>query len=142
MDHELAMQATEPRTLDRRRFLTGVVLCLSGSLLPQAPAFSSPAGAAVGPLAATFPDLRAAAAVGRLYLRQHPEEASEAWLTTTLFGSESPLGLGNGSRDEWMEKIRHGRHRDFCDGDVVVLDSWFFARTEARLLALISLHPA
>lgn len=142
MDHELAMQAVEPRTLDRRRFLTGVVLCLSGSLLPQAPALSSPAGAAAGPLDEMFPDLRAAAAVGRQYLRQHPQEASETWLTATLFGGAWPSGQGGGNTDEWIEKIRQGRQRDFREGDVVVLDSWFFARTEARLLALISLRPA
>lgn len=142
MDHELAMHSADSPALDRRRFLTGVVLCLTGSLLPHAPAFSFPAGAAAGPVDGIFPDLRAAAAVGRQYLRQHPQEASEAWLTAMLFGSEWPSAQADGSRDEWMEKIRQGRQRDFLDGDVVVLDSWFFARTEARLLALISMRPA
>ena len=104
--------------LDRRRFLAAAVACLSGSVLPKAVASAIDADGA-------------AAAVGRQYLRQHPQEASVPWLTDILFGTEQS-----------MEKIRVGRQRDFRDGDVVVIDGWYFARTEARLLALLSMHTA
>ena len=83
------------------------------------------------PWQALFADSAAAAAVGRQYLRNHPQEASAPWLTDILFGSEPS-----------MEKIRLGRERDFRDGDVVVIEGWFYARTEARLLALLSIYPA
>jgi hypothetical protein len=126
------MQAPEFLDLDRRRFLTGAALCLSGSVLPEALASALGAdGAAAPPWQVPFADSKAAAAIGRQYLRQYPEEASAAWLAESLFGGEPAA-----------EKIRAGRQQDFRDGEVVVIDGWFFARTEARLLALLSMHAA
>ena len=117
--------------LDRRRFLAVAIACLSGSVLPEAQGSVPAAEGAAAPWQALFANSTAAVAVGRQYLRQHPQEASVPWLTDILFGTEQS-----------MEKIRVGRQRDFRDGDVVVIDGWYFARTEARLLALLSMHTA
>ena len=88
------------------------------------------------------PDTRAAAAVGRLYLRQCPQEASATWLEQRLFGGKLSAPGQHAGNDGPFDRLRQARQQDFRDGDVVVLDGWFFARTEARLLALISLRTA
>jgi len=136
------MRPVELRNLDRRRFLTGAILCLSGLVLPEAPASAAAAGVGVVPADELFPELRTAAAVGRQYLRLHPHEASRDWLARSLFGSDRPPSGSAIGREQLLDRIRLGRQRDFRDGDLVVLDGWYFARTEARLFALISLHPA
>jgi hypothetical protein len=65
-----------------------------------------------------------------------------AWLEERLFHGDLSLDRSRASPEELMETLRRGQRRDFRDGDVVVLDGWYFARTEARLLALISLRWA
>jgi hypothetical protein len=118
--------------LDRRRLLTGTALCLSVSVLPAGLTSAVAVdGVATPPWQALFAASKAAAAIGREYLRRYPEEASASWLAERLFGEEAAA-----------ERIRMGRQQDFRDGDVVVIDGWFFARTEARLLALLSMRPA
>jgi hypothetical protein len=80
--------------------------------------------------------------VGRRYLEQYPQEASAPWLERQLFGSELPAGDAGPGSDGLLEQLRRGRQQDFTAGAIVVLDGWYFARTEARLLALISLRAA
>ena len=89
-----------------------------------------------------MPDTRAAAAVGRRYLEQYPQEASAQWLEQQLFGTKLPAGDAGPGSNGLLERLRRGRQQDFSAGAIVVLDGWFFARTEARLLALISLQTA
>lgn len=132
-------QAAGIGDLDRRRFLEGALASLSVLALPAAA--TSPI-AAEGAAAARMREMLAAATVGRLYLEQHPQEASVAWLEQRLFGTELSTRSERAGRVELIERLRQGRQQDFRDGDLVVLDGWFFARSEARLLALISLRPA
>ena len=135
-------QAAGIGDLDRRRFLESALASLSVLALPAAATWPIAAEGAAAAWPTQVPDSRAAATVGRLYLEQHPQEASAAWLEQRLFGTELSTRSERAGRVELIERLRQGRQRDFRDGDMVVLDGWFFARTEARLLALISLRPA
>lgn len=122
----------------RRRFLVGALLSLAGSLRATQ-LIGSESVRVAGLLRGMFSDTSGAAAVGRRYLRSHPEEASATWLSQTLFGPESALDMNPGGIEFLRERIRAGRVQDFVDGDLVILDGWTVARTEARLLALASL---
>lgn len=122
----------------RRRFLVGALLSLAGSLQAARLIGSESVGVA-GILRGMFSETSGAVAVGRRYLRSHPEEASATWLSQALFGSESALDMNPGGIEFLRERIRAGRVQDFVDGDLVILDGWTVARTEARLLALASL---
>jgi hypothetical protein len=122
----------------RRRFLVGALLSLAGSLRAAQLIGSESVGVA-GLLRGMFSDASGAAAIGRRYLRSHPEEASATWLSRTLFGSESVLDMNPGGIEFLRERVRAGRVQDFVDGDLVILDGWTVTRTEARLLALASL---
>ena len=135
-------QAAGQGDLDRRRFLEGALASLSVLALPAAATSPIAAEGAAAAWRTRIPEMRAAATVGRLYLEQHPHEASAAWLEQRLFGTELSARSERAGRESLMERLRQGRQRDFRDGDLVVLDGWFFARSEARLLALVSLQPA
>ncbi len=79
-----------------------------------------------------------AQALGRAYLRLHPEEAAPEPLVEQLLpgagrGSESLRRL---TTSDLREAARRQRERDFARGDTVVIDGWILARTEARLCAL------
>jgi hypothetical protein len=122
----------------RRQFLAGALLSIAGSLRVAELIGSEPDSVA-GHLRGIFADPRGATAVGRRYLRSHPEEASAAWLSRTLFGAESVQETGSDGLELLRERVRTGRAQDFRDGDVVILDGWAVTRTEARLLALASI---
>jgi hypothetical protein len=128
--------------LDRRRFLEGALASLSALALPAAARTSLAPEASAAAWRTGLPDTRAAAAVGRLYLKQYPQEASATWLEQRLFGGELSAQGEHAGHDGPFDRLRQARQQDFRHGDVVVLDGWFFARTEARLLALIFLRPA
>jgi hypothetical protein len=87
-----------------------------------------------------FPDVRAAATLGGLYLHHRPEERSAAWLAQTLFGREASCDSDRDG-EKLLERVRTSRRLDFCNDDLVVLNGWSVTRTEARLLALVSLAP-
>jgi hypothetical protein len=122
----------------RRRFLLGALLSLAGGLRTVR-LVGSESGGVAGLLRGIFSDPSGATAIGRRYLRSRPEEASVAWLSRTLFGSDSVLDTNVGGLELLRERIRAGRAQDFRDGDVVILGGWAVARTEARLLALASI---
>jgi len=117
---------------------------LHGALLPFAGVFSIAGG--LGPASLSvlrwvrngrFPDVRAAAHVGQLYLQKEPGEGSAAWLANELFGCDKSCDV---EREGVLRaRLCAGRQQDFCKGDLVVLKGWVFTRTEARLLALLSL---
>jgi hypothetical protein len=85
-------------------------------------------------------DLRAARALGELYLETQPGERSASWLTRELFGSG--LTVDRPRLDLLKRRIRDSRARDFRRGDLVLLHGWLLPRTEARLLALCAVVPA
>ena len=136
------MKAAEPTSLDRRRLLTVAVLCVSGSVVPPALVPACGIDCVAGSWGGLFPDLRAAITFGSQYLQQHQDEASASWLAKRLFEREWPPDGDEPSTGALVERISRGRQQDFCDGDVLVIDGWFFARTEARLLALLSMTTA
>jgi len=118
--------------VDRRAVLRllGWWLALGGSpLLARA----APAGGLVGGLAS-------AVAIGRLYLRQYPEEGDEA----TLRGA---LGLGPGDPSSLSaqevaatRKRLVSRHRaDFEEDRVRSLGGYTLSLTELRLAALLAI---
>ncbi len=86
---------------------------------------------------ALTPAERSLVAVGRRYLDVHPEEASVAFLLRAIpqLGTDVPLdpvvGLA-GLRDRVAE--------DFAAGEVVSVDGWLLARTEARAAALYAIE--
>jgi hypothetical protein len=80
-----------------------------------------------------------AAALGARYLRDQPAERSADWLARRLFDSELSRQLDPAGFDALLDKTFARRAQDFIDDDLVVLDGWAVARTEARLLALIAL---
>lgn len=86
-----------------------------------------------------FPNVRAAATVGDLYLHKQPEEGSAAWLAYELFGSDLFRDVNREGDERLKERLRASRDLDFRHDDLVVLDGWVVTRTEARLLALLSL---
>lgn len=84
-----------------------------------------------------FRDLTAAQALGRLYLRGHPEESR---LSDLL-----PLALGPAFAEvargpDLRRHIARRRARDFIAGDIALLDGWVFSRSEARIVALTVLR--
>jgi hypothetical protein len=86
-----------------------------------------------------FPDVRAAATVGDLYLQKQPEEGSAARLAYELFGSDSFRNVDREGDERLRQRLRASRDLDFRRDDLVVLHGWVVTRTEARLLALLSL---
>lgn len=80
-----------------------------------------------------------AAALGRRYLYLHPTEGSAAKLAQVLFGMTLHLGIDGTTLEGAKRRIRSGRKRDYEDGNLVVLEGWSVTRTEARLLALLTI---
>jgi hypothetical protein len=78
--------------------------------------------------------------IGRRYLAKVPEEKSETWLMDVLFGGLGPVAGHQFS----LLSSRVGRLRrdDFVRGDLVEIDGWLLARTEARLCALAAICTA
>ena len=86
-----------------------------------------------------FPNVRAAVTVGDLYLQKQPEEGSTAWLAYELFGNDAFRDVDRDGDERLRERLRTSRDLDFRNDDLVVLNGWVVARTEARLLGLLSL---
>ena len=86
-------------------------------------------------------DYRAARALGERYLEIEPAERSAEWLAGELFGDVSLPTTDLQGRDRLKRRIRAGCARDFRHGDLVLVEGWLLARTEARLLALCAVLP-
>ena len=117
---------------------------LLGALLPIAACVADTAWLAGGRrdlaswLRALVPGWRAAA-LGARYLSDQPAERSADWLARRLFDSELSRQLDAAGFYALLDNTFARRAQDFIDDDLVVLDGWAVARTEARLLALIAL---
>jgi hypothetical protein len=83
-----------------------------------------------------FADRSMAAAIGDLYLEDHPEEADVHCLLRRLTREEeasAALFVNLLDIDTWLaERIA----QDLRDGDLVLLAGWVMARSEARLCVL------
>jgi len=86
-----------------------------------------------------FPNPQAAKTFGRLYLQRWPEEESASWLAHVLLDTQLSRQVNRASEDRLRQRIRSACARDFCTDDLVTLNGWVVTRTEARLLALLSL---
>ena len=118
--------------------MVGALLAIAGSL-PIVRVMRDGRSAALRSLFPT--DLRAARVLGERYLEIEPRERSASWLARELFGQPS-LSMADGRGLDWLkDRVRASRARDFERGDLVLLDGWFLARTEARLLALCAILP-
>ena len=99
--------------------------------LAAAAAFAVPATGVAAPHAlaefATAPSRR----TGALYLQAFPGEADAAMLERLLFANGLPL-----SAEAIRQEIASASFRDFSRSDVVVIDRWVLARSEARVSAL------
>jgi hypothetical protein len=81
-----------------------------------------------------FEDRNAARIVGERYLGAHPDEADRAVLLSKLSLPPTP-----GDRQSLRLHFEKCRYADFEDLNIVLVDGWIMARTEARTCALITL---
>ena len=127
----------------RRGFLSGLLGVVAAASVPigwVGRAF----GAAATPtspaekVASLFSDPVGVARIGTAYLGVAPDEGS----VDVLLAALAPAGQ---SPEEWWTAVgvrelrltvRTAAHADFVAGDVVDLEGWQLARTEARLAAL------
>jgi hypothetical protein len=128
-----------PGRLSRRRFLSTTLAALAGwVVLPRAIAPGPDAvDAWLRHLAAQLP---AGATLGRRYLADRPEEASAAWLASSLFGADMQALGGPDALEAARRRLLAARAADFRDGRLLVLECWTLTATEARLLALLALR--
>ena len=77
----------------------------------------------------------AARALGDIYLQRHPDETAPR-LISALFGEVSWERAQQNPVDDLVRRMRAACARDYASGDMVLLDGWLLARSEARLLAL------
>jgi hypothetical protein len=76
------------------------------------------------------------ARVGEAYRAAYPDEDDRALLERELPDLDGARGAELEDRLRLLdERVR----QDFADGDVVLVDGWLLARTEARAAALVSI---
>lgn len=82
-------------------------------------------------------ELPEAIQIGRQYLESAPSERSASQLGKMILGN----AWGDRSIDtqDLTTRVRARREQDFREGELVEINGWFFARTEARLCALAAL---
>ncbi len=76
--------------------------------------------------------------VGKAYLKAHPDEAHIEHLVGQIVQDQSIFTLFR-SDQYLVEKIRDAVREDFSRGNTVTVANWILSRTEARVLALVSL---
>lgn len=86
------------------------------------------------PLLELFDDRHAACEIGDRYLKAEPDEKEPARAFAEFVVSEQVK-----HRIDPRTTLCEQRERDFVSDQVVVIDGWLLARTEARLCALASL---
>lgn len=132
------MSRYEHSVLTRRQLLACAMLCL-GHAIPAACLQGAESAVRRGWSGHFVRNLHDARSVGERYLQLRPEERSTATLARELFGTRSLDEVARERPDSLKETILAGRASDFRNGDLVVLDGWVLARTEARFLALVAL---
>ena len=115
--------------MKRREFLFGATAVI-GSFFPWLPRRERERLSDAERVRAIFSDPSGADNIGRAYLRSAPEEADPAFLARVL-------GLDNATDLRRMLAARN--KRDFECGDVVLVEGWVLARSEARACAHASL---
>ena len=80
------------------------------------------------------PSLDSMRAIGREYLKKYPNEYSRSYLLSLLQSSTG--SKDDGLNNDFWDGLRTAVENDFQTEDVVFLNDWCLARTEARLCAL------
>lgn len=95
----------------------------------------------IRPLLASLRHGESAAAVGAVFLRQHPGEADARYLSTTVAADLRCRGCDPlyASRTRIRRAVSEQVHEDFAQGRVVDVDGWVLSATEARLYGLAAL---
>jgi len=96
-----------------------------------APALSDPAAFRTA-LRTALAELHDPARLGRSYLAARPFEADRAALARAL-------GTVGASAPTIASRLDLQRRRDFARGEIVVVEGWVLARSEARACALLAL---
>jgi hypothetical protein len=125
-----------------RRLVLASLGCLSGVPLTQRSSFGFASGTGVeidtDTLRSLVADPMHARGLGRSYRTQHPEENHPGVLTglirSALIGGDTAAALPN--RTALLSVLDTHVKAQFAGGDVVRVDGWVLARTEARLFAL------
>ena len=125
------------RGVTRRSVLLGALLPVAGVLPDLRPGDADPKDIAAW-LREWIPDA-GAAAIGERYLRAMPAERSAGQLAQQLFGRSLSDEADLPGFKRLMRRVQASRARDFLNDDLVLLEGWAVARTEARLLALVAL---
>ena len=130
------------RRITRRGFVGGMLGVLALAAAPVRAVARVRIGASASPsekVARFFTNDAGAVRIGSVYLQAHPDEGD----AETLFDALTPPGerpqqwWTSVSMGELRRTIRAAAHADFKSGDVVDLEGWQLARTEARLAALL-----
>lgn len=124
-------------SLNRRQFLQiGLGLgmaCWLGAPTVNSPSMRSEQGA--GNLAALLRHQASAQIIGQHYLQRYPDEANADQLFSLITAGVDQSVDVQQVRTQLSQRIR----QDFADEQVVNLQGWLLARTEARLCALATL---
>jgi hypothetical protein len=115
----------------RRRDMLQIIAAL-GLLAASFPLGAATTARGGGPLGDAEPLRR----LGVAYLREHAGEADRRWLSRHLFGGAVPRDAA-----ALMRRIAEQRARDLAEGDIVTVQGWLLARSEARLCALLAMTP-
>ena len=131
------------RVNSRRRILLKVVLGLipATALARFTPTvgFSQMPDDLVLQLVSLFNDRESAAAIGREYLQQLPEEADTQILAQQILGRDSTRLRGMVEQNDLGALMSERINGDYEQERVLAVKGWILSRTELRLCALVSL---
>jgi hypothetical protein len=126
--------------ITRRGAVATAAAGLLTALLPGAPALTERAAGPAQRVLGIFRDREAAASIGRVYLRQRPEEHNEERMLALLMGDASPASTGERLDEAALHAaLRRRLREDFACGRTVWVDGWLLSATEARLCALAAM---
>ena len=115
------------RAMTRR----GVLRCIAAALFPLRLPLAARHPPCVGNIAALFSSLQSAEHVGRAFLALRPEECSQARLAEL-----TAADLAARDAHAWRAWLTQQRRKELRDEQVVEIDGWVLALSEARLCAL------
>ena len=127
----------------RRRFLRaslGSTALVTGSILAGTTLRSGAPASPVDRLVSLFP-AASAAVIGRAYLGTRPDVVDLDGIVAALRQKLPALAMPDRASDRRLRTLLDARTRaDLGDGDVVRVDGWILARTEALLCAYVALR--
>jgi hypothetical protein len=130
--------------LSRRGFLTcllaGAGCLFVGRVARGGSGRGVPPEALAVQIVSAVPDRRRAAALGRAYLRDAPNEASVAGLVAAISSGCVPsLGSHTAGTADLRRALSMRVERDYAEQRLVEVQGWLLAPSEARICALTAL---